>query len=78
MDKKLTKVTEFIGYLSGDGECSCLSSEISEHGFSRGEEIQLDELFPDEVEEEHGDKISKWKFKITIEAERVDMLTKNI
>jgi len=62
------KVTEFTGYVSGDYECFCLSKIT----FKKWRKAQDDSvlLYPNEF---FSDKMQegKWKFKITVEAEKV-------
>lgn len=82
-----TKVTEFVGYVSGDCECFCLSKvpfeEWAEHSKkmptrAKGEKafwkwhtehealtLYPHLFFPKEC------KKGKWKFKITVQAEKV-------
>ena len=74
------KVTEFEGFVSGDSECFCLSKIPYEEWVKipfeekfDPENMSMDKylmyphvFFPEECRE------GKWKFKITVEAERVD------
>jgi len=83
-EKKLTKTTEFEGYMSGDGECFCLSkkpykdfidySNMSESEISQAMKEEYENIlypsafFPDECAPIMSDKREKFKFKITVEA----------
>ena len=73
------KETTFEGYLSGDYECFCLSkvpfeewtkikterSKKKDYPWPDPLLIYPDQFFPEETEE------GKWKFKITVDAERI-------
>ncbi|MHA1268046.1 MAG: hypothetical protein ACTSRS_22700 [Candidatus Helarchaeota archaeon] len=75
---KIKKITEFVGYISGDGDCFCLSkvsyeeyNRIFDEVFlgKRDAEILKDLLmYPDDFFPEV-DEDKKWKIKITVELE---------
>ena len=76
---KAVKVTEFVGFMSGDFECFCLSripfkDWVKKPGcYPDPDLLYPDELFPVECNEDEGlEDRQLWEFKITVEAVRVN------
>ena len=79
-EKEKSKITEFVGHMSGDLECFCLSKvspeewvKIETKRFKNRETVYPDPLllypsvfFPKECKE------GKWKFTIVVKAEKLE------
>lgn len=65
------KVTDFVGYLSGDFECFCLSKVPFEEWWKWHRKHEALTLYPSHFFPEECKK-GRWKFTISVQAERVD------